>query len=112
MSKRATISQRWYAWSDAEPFFAYTALISFVLSVGVGLPIHLGCGWVLTHLLGHPELVGLWRTIGLFMLIGFDALLLLITFLRKQWWWAWFFTYITVGVLGFEIASYFFGSQL
>jgi hypothetical protein len=110
MSKRKTISQRWYAWTDVDPFWAYAALASFVLSVGIGLPVHLGAGWIMTRI-GHPELVGLFRTIGLFMLIGFDALLLFITFFRKQLWWAWFFVYITVGVIGFEIASYFFGSQ-
>ncbi len=110
MSKRQTISQRWYAWTDVDPFWAYSALISFILSVGVGLPVHLGGGWVMAHI-GHPELVGLVRTIGLFMLIGFDASLLFITAFRKQWWWFSFFCYITVGVLGWEVASYFFGSQ-
>jgi len=90
--------------------WAALGLASFVLSVGIGLPIHLGGGWFVT-LVGHHELVGLMRTIGLVMLIGFDALLLLITGFRKQWWWFWFFVYITVGVLGFEFFSYFFGSQ-
>jgi hypothetical protein len=99
MAKRKTISQRWYAWNALEPFWSYSALACFVLSVGIGLPIHLG-------------IPGLLRTIGLFMLIGFDVGLLFICFYRKQYWWAWFFVYITVGVLGFEVASYFFGSQL
>ena len=65
----------------------------------IGLTIHLG-------------IEGLWRTLGLLMLIGFDAGLLFITFYRKQYWWAWFFVYITIGVLGWEVASYFFGSRL
>jgi hypothetical protein len=108
--KRKTISQRWYAWCEAEPFWCLSATASFILSVGIGLPVHLVGGWIVTFF-GHPELVGLVRTIGLFMLIGFDALLLVITGFRKQWWWFWFFVYITVGVLGFEVASYFFGSQ-
>ena len=110
MSKRQTISQRWYAWTEKDPNWANAALISFVLSVGVGLPIHLGGGWLMTAI-GLPELVGLMRTIGLVMLIGFDAALLFITAFRKQWWWFTFFCYITVGVIGWEIASYFFGSQ-
>jgi hypothetical protein len=109
MSKRKTISQRWYAWTDLEPLWAYLALGSFSLSM-LGLEIHLGGGWLCVAL-GQPELVGLFRTIGLFMLIGFDVSLLAICFFRKQWWWFWFFVYITVGVIGFEIASYFWGSR-
>jgi hypothetical protein len=110
MSKRQTISQRFYAWFDIEPLWAALALASFVLSVGIGLPLHLGGGWFV-KLLGHPELIGLVRTIGLFMLIGFDASLLFITAFRKQWWWFSFFCYITIGVLVWEVGSYFFGSQ-
>ena len=93
--KRKTISQRWYAWNLLEPMWSYSALGCFILAM-IGLTIHLG-------------IPGVMRTIGLFMLIGFDAGLLFITFFRKQLWWAWFFVYITVGVIGFEIASYFFG---
>ena len=111
MAKRKTISQRWYAWTEAEPKWANAALISFVLSVGVGLPIHLGGGWLMTAI-GLPQFVGLVRTVGLFMLIGFDASLLFICFFRKQWWWGGLFSYITVGVLLAEIGSYFFGSKL
>jgi hypothetical protein len=108
MSKRKTISQRFYAWFDSEPLWALAGLISFTLSVGVGLPMHLGGGWLM-KVIGHSELIGLWRTIGLCMLIGFDVCLLAITGFRKQWWWFSFFCYITVGVIGWEIASYFFG---
>ena len=107
--KRQTISQRWYAWTEKEPFWAYLALMSFALSM-LGLVVHLGGGWLMVHL-GMASLVGLCRTIGLLMLIGFDVSLLAITGFRKQWWWFTFFCYITVGVLGWEIASYFFGSQ-
>jgi hypothetical protein len=74
MTKRKTISQRWYAWGEKDPFWAYTALYSFLLAM-IGLTIHLG-------------MPGIWKTIGLFMLIGFDAGLLFITFFRKQYWWA------------------------
>ena len=107
MSKRKTISQRWYEWTDAEPLWAYLALASFSLSM-LGLVIHLGGGFIM-HAIGQDGLVGLVRTVGLFMLIGFDGLLLLITGLQKQIWWFTFFIYITLGVIGWEIASYFFG---
>jgi len=100
MSKKQTISTRWKVWAEAEPFWAYAALTCFFLSVGVGLTMHLAV------------LSGVWRTIGLVMLIGFDCGLLFITAFRKVWWWFSFFIYITLGVIGWEIASYFFGSRL
>ena len=108
MSKRKTISQRWYEWTDKEPICAYSALLCFSLSM-VGLVVHLGGGWIM-NFIGQQELVGIVRTVGLLMLIGFDALLLIITWLRKQWWWFSFFIYITFGVLVWEVASYFFGA--
>jgi hypothetical protein len=96
--KKKTISTRWKEWAQKEPFWAYTCLASFLLAM-IGLTIHLGV------------LSGFWRTFGLIMLIGFDAVGLLgITAFRKQWWWFSFFVYITVGVIGWEVASYFFGS--
>jgi hypothetical protein len=95
MSKKKTISIRWWEWSSKEPFWAYSALACFALAMA-GLVIHLG-------------LFGVWRTVGLWMLIGFDAGLLAITGFRKQWWWFTLFVYITLGVIGWEIASYFFG---
>lgn len=98
MSKKKTISTRWRDWAIKEPFWAYSALSCFFLSVGVGLTMHLAV------------LSGLWRTVGLWMLIGFDAILLGITAFRKIWWWFTFFFYVTIGVIGWEIASYFFGS--
>lgn len=99
MGKRKTISTRWKEWAEAEPIWAYSALLSFFLSVGVGLTMHLAV------------LSGFWRTFGLIMLIAFDGVLLLITGLRKQWWWFTFFVYITIGVIGWEVASYFFGAN-
>lgn len=60
----------------------------------------------------HLGIPGIIRTVGLFMLIGFDVGLLFICFYRKQLWWAWLFTYITFGVLIAEVGSYFFGSKL
>lgn len=108
MSKRKTISQRWYAWTEAEPLWAYLALASFSLSM-LGLVVHLGGGWLM-NAIGFSGLVGIVRTVGLFMLIGFDLSLLGITWFRKQMWWFTFFCYITLGVIGWEIASYFFGN--
>lgn len=105
MSKRKTISQRWYAWTEAEPVWAYSALACFSLSM-LGLVAHLGGGWLFAHI-GLSTYVGLIRTIGLFMLIGFDAGLLLITWLRKQMVWFTFFVYITLGVIVWELVSYF-----
>jgi len=107
--KRQTISQRWYAWTEKEPMWAYLALGSFALSM-FGLTLHLGGGWAIA-MMGLPQLVGVTRTIGLFMLIGFDVSLLFITAFRRQWWWFSFFCYITVGVLLWEVGSFFFGSQ-
>ena len=98
MAKRKTISQRWYAWNEKEPAWSYSALACFALAM-LGLTIHLG-------------IPGLWRTVGLCMLIGFDCGLLAITFFRKQIWWFTFWCYVTLGVVGWEIASYFFGSKL
>ena len=108
--KRKTISQRWYAWTEAEPLWAYSALACFALAM-FGLTLHLGGGWAMA-MMGLPQLVGVSRTIGLCMLIGFDCGLLAITFFRKQIWWFTFWCYITLGVIGWEIASYFFGSRL
>jgi hypothetical protein len=96
--KPKTISMRWWAWKAVDPVFAALAACAFSLSMS-GLVIH----WV-----GF----GLWRTVGLWMLIGFDVILLTITFVRARkfpdvWWWFTFFCYITVGVIGWEIASCF-----
>ena len=99
MTKKVTISSRWKKWTEAEPFWAYSALACFALAMA-GLTIHLGVQ------------EGFFRTLGLIMLIGFDCGLLAITFFRKQIWWFTFWVYITLGVIGWEIASYFFGSRL
>ena len=98
MSKRKTISQRWYAWNQLEPQWSYSALACFGLAM-LGLCLHLG-------------IPGIIRTVGLFMLIGFDAGLIFICFYRKQLWWAWLFVYITIGVLAAEVGSFFFGTRL
>ena len=98
MPKRRTISQRWAIWTKEEALWAYSALACFALAM-LGLTIHLGVS-------------GFWSGVGLWMLIGFDCGLLFITAYRKIWWWFTFWCYITIGVIGWEIASYFFGSRL
>jgi len=99
--KRLTISSRWRLWAQASPidFWAsHVALASFLVAM-VGLYLHLFV-WS-----------GFWRTFGLCLLIGGDSITLGITAWRKRWWWHNLFWYITVGVIGWEIASYFFGSR-
>lgn len=96
--KRLTISSRWRIWAQQEPVWAYLCLFCFITAM-LGLAVHLGV------------LGGIWRTAGLWVLIIFDSFSLAITAYRKQWWWFSFFVYVTVGVIGWEIASYFFGSR-
>jgi len=98
MGKRRTISQRWAIWTKNEPLWAYLALTCFAMAM-FGLTIHLGVS-------------GFWSGVGLWLLIGFDIGLLTITLIRKQIWWFSFWAYVTLGVVGWEIASYFFGSRL
>lgn len=97
MGKKQTISTRWKEWTKKEPVWAYSALACFLIAM-VGLTVHLGVlgGWV--------------RYAGLWVLILGDAGAITITAIRKQWWWCSFFIFITVGVIGWELASFFFGS--
>jgi len=97
--KRLTISSRWRLWAYAEPIWANLALACFLIAMVPGLGMHLFV------------LQGFWRTAGLYILLAGDAGALAITAYRKQWWWHTFFWYITLGVIGWEIASYFFGSR-
>ena len=94
MSSKKTISTRYKDWIIAEPIWAYLTLFCFGM-VFVGLMIHLGV------------IAGALRYWGLVMVIVFDSLAILITALRKQWWWCSFFGFITTGVIGWELASYF-----
>lgn len=96
MSEHKTISTRFKEWIEKDPFLAYLDLFCFGM-VFVGLMVHLG----VTQ--------GPLRTIGLFVLIFGDIGAIGIASLRKIWWWASFYIFITVGVVGWEIASYFFG---
>lgn len=97
--KGKTISRRWWEWAGVDKIWSWLAATAFSLAM-IGLVV---------HLVG----VGVWRTIGLWTLIGFDATLLSITFFRAKkypgvWWWFSLFCYITLGVICWEIASYFF----
>lgn len=101
MGKRLTISSRWRIWAQSSKldFIASNvALCSFLVAM-VGLFIHLLI-WD-----------GFWRIFGLCLLIGGDSITLGITAWRKQWWWHTFFWFVTAGVIGWEVASYFFGSM-
>ena len=62
-----------------------------------GLGLHLGF------------LYGLWRNIGLGILIVFAIWTQTALGLRKMWWWFTFHVYIVLGVIGWELISYFFG---
>lgn len=97
--KRLTISSRWRLWAYKEPVWANLCLLSFCIAMVPGLGMHL-------FVLSGPL-----RTAGLIILLAFDGICLAITAFRKQWWWHTFFWYVTVGVIGWEIASYFFGSR-
>ena len=94
--KKLTISNRWREWAEKEPIWAYTTLASFIISI-LGLGLHLAV------------LHGLWRTVGLWVLILCGAWTQTALFLRKRWWWFTFHAYIVLGVIGWELASYFFG---
>lgn len=95
--KKKTISTRWKEWAEKEPGWAYSALSSMAIAF-VGLIVHL---WILS---------GVWRTVGLIVMITFAAICELILILRKQWWWASYWGIcVILGVIGWEIASYFFG---
>jgi hypothetical protein len=98
MGKGKTISTRWREWAQKEPGWAYTALTSMALSF-VGLIVHL---WILS---------GLWRTIGLIVMITFAAICELILGLRKQWLWFSFWGICVIGgTIVWELMSYFLGS--
>jgi hypothetical protein len=99
MPKSRTISTRWKDWAltPGEFWWSYVALSTFMGSIA-GLGLHL---WVLD---------GLWRTVGLWILIVLACVTETILFCRARkvptvWWWFWFHTYIVVGVIGWEVAS-------
>ena len=97
MSEHKTISTRWREWALKEPVWAYSALISMALSFA-GLIAHLAI------------LSGLWRTVGLISMIVFAVICELLLIVRRQWWWASYWGIcVILGVICWEIASYFFG---
>ena len=94
--KNKTISTRYADWIKAEPLWAYLCLFCFGL-VFLGLMTHLG------FIRGFP------RQAGLIVLIIGDIGAIGISAWRKIYWWTSFYIFITIGVLGWEIASYFLG---
>ena len=97
--KRQTISTRFSEFTKAEPFWSKVTLVLLALSL-LGLWVHL---WVLT---------GLVRTLGLISMIAFVSMAEVILFWKRQLWWGFFWLGIILLVVGFEAASYFFGSKL
>lgn len=100
MPKGKTISARWSEWTltPGEWVWAHTALITFIGSI-LGLLFHL---WFLS---------GPVRTIGLIVMIVLATITETILYFRARkvptvWWWFWFHTYVVVGVIFFELASY------
>lgn len=91
-----TISTRWKEWAEKEPKWAYTALYSMMIALA-GLGVHLGV------------LSGFWRTFGLLIMILGASIVEFILAFRKQWWWFSFWTYVIIGVISWEVVSYFFG---
>jgi len=104
--KRVTLTQRWRKWCwgseghPPEPVWAMSALASMFLAF-VSLILHLG--------VKNGTISG----IALITMCVFAAITDIICALRKQWFWFWYWTScVIVGVIVFEIASYFFGGKL
>jgi hypothetical protein len=80
--------------------WANSALLSMLLAF-ISLIIHLG--------VKNGDISG----IALITMMIFAALCDVIFVLRKQWWWFWYWTScVIVGVIVFEIFSYYVGGQL
>jgi hypothetical protein len=122
--KRQTISQRWYFWNSVDPVWSYSCLISFISSVcflGLHLGIVDGFWYLMLAMIGKassftPIYTGAFRTIGLCGLIGLACYTQTVLCIRmKKYhtliWWVTFHAYIVLGVIGWEIASYFWGSK-
>jgi hypothetical protein len=107
MTKRVTLTQRWCKWAEgseghpAEPFWAYSALITMMLSF-LSLGVHL------TFFLPGTITGG-----ALISMCIFAAITELLFILRKQWWWTAYWGSCVIGGVGlFEILSYFVGGKL
>jgi len=96
VDKKKTISTRWTDFTKNNKFLARLALILQAMSLN-GLWLHL---WVLS---------GVWRTVGLIAMIVFISVAQIILYCKRVMWWFWFWNCIIALVIGFEIASYFFG---
>ena len=106
MTKRVTLTQRWRKWCwgseghPAEPGWAMSALACMMLAFA-SLGIHLGV----------PN--GTVSGIALITMCTFAGLMEAICIYRKQWWWAAYWGLcVIIGVIVFEILSYFVGGQL
>ena len=106
MTKKVTLTQRWRKWCwgseghPAEPVWAMSALACMMIAFA-SLGIHLGAS--------SGMISGIALIVMIATAVGCDVILAL----RKQWWWFCYWTScVLIGVILFEIASYFFGGQL
>lgn len=91
--KGKTISTRWKEWAEKEPVWAYSAL-TLMASGFLGLIVHL---WVLS---------GVWRTVGLIVMISSGVLCEAILVYRKQIFWAIYWgVCVLIGVSVTELIS-------
>jgi hypothetical protein len=91
--KGKTISTRWKEWAEKEPGYSYTALLCMALGF-LGLIVHLAV------------LSGIWRTVGLTIMIGGGVACEGILVYRRQWWWAGYWGLcVLIGVGVTEILS-------
>jgi len=107
MAKKVTLTNRWRKWANgceghpAEPFWAYTALATMMLSfVSLGLHLSFFLGGTVTG-------------IALIFMIIFAVVTEGIFIYRKQGWWAMYWGICVIaGVSIFELLSYFVGVPL
>ena len=100
MTKRVTISNRWTKWEEID-VWGYVALVLMAIAFNS----------LIVHLWG--SLPGVVRGTALIVMIVSAVLCDSILAWKKQWYWFWYWTIcVLVGVSLWEIASYFFGSQM
>lgn len=107
MTKKVTLTNRWRKWAEgseghpAEPFWAYSALITMMLSF-LSLGLHL-CFFLPGVVTGGA----------LISMIIFAVITEAIFIYRKQGWWTAYWGICVIGGVGlFEILSYYFGSKI
>jgi hypothetical protein len=107
MAKKVTLTKRWEKWAEgsegvaADPFWAYTAVVTMALSFA-SLICH--------FMFFMPG----WFTGGALITMCVSAGITEAIFLyRRQFWWAWYWGLcVIIGVIVFEALSYFVGKPL